>query len=125
MLLDLFGRQGWAERWDRLYKALLSELGRVSLYPLLHEPWGRRLPLAEAANSPDQSKDANTLHTQLLHRHLPLLAEAGYVRWEKEPFVPQFEELACIINLMSDSLDELLMPLTTNCKIFQKRVQSD
>lgn len=129
MSLDPSEEQDWAERWNRLYEALSAEPRRMIIYSLLDEPQERRLPLPDAAESPNQPRDTKTLSIQLRHHHLPLLAEAGYVRWEHEPFVvqrgPQFEEPACIIGLVTDSIDELPASLIRNCKIFQDWVEND
>ncbi|WP_135535213.1 hypothetical protein [Halostella pelagica] len=129
MTLDPSEEQDWAERWDQLYEALSAEPRRMIISSLLDEPQERRLPLPDVAESPNQPKDAEILSIQLRHHHLPLLAEAGYVRWEDEPFVvqrgPRFEEPAFIIELVTDSIDELPASLIRNCKIFQDRVKND
>jgi hypothetical protein len=129
MSLDPSEEQNWAGRWDLLYEALSAEPRRMIISSLLDEPPERRVPLPDAAESPNQQKDAETLSIQLRHRHLPLLADAGYVRWEQEPFVvqrgPRFEEPACIIRLVTDSIDELPTSLIDNCKIFQEWVKHD
>ena len=129
MSLDPSEEEDWADRWDRLYEALSAEPRRMIISSLLDVPEERRLPLPAAAESPNQPTDAETLCVQLRHHHLPLLAEAGYVRWEREPFVvqrgPRFEEPAVFIELVTDSIDELPTPLIDNCKIFQNRVKND
>jgi hypothetical protein len=120
--------QDWAERWDRLYEALGAEPRRMIIASLLDEPEGRRLPLPDAAESPNQPVDSETLSIKLRHHHLPLLAEAGYVRWEDEPFVvqrgPRFNEPAFIIKMVTESVDELPIPLIKNCKIFREQVKN-
>lgn len=129
MSLDPSEDTDWAERWDQLYEALSAEPRRMIISSLLDEPEERRLPLPAAAESPNQPRDAETLCIQLRHHHLPLLADAGYVRWEPDPFVvqrgPRFEEPACIIGLVTDSIDELPRSLINNCKIFQDWVKND
>jgi hypothetical protein len=129
MSLDPSGNQDWAERWDQLYEALSAEPRRMIISSLLEEPQERRLPLPAAAESPNQPMDAETLSIQLRHYHLPLLAEARYVRWEQEPFVvqrgPRFEEPAYIIEMVTASIGELPAALINNCKIFQDRAKND
>jgi len=119
----------WAARWDRLYEALSAEPRRMIIASLLDEPQGRRLPLPEAAESPNKPQDDETLRIELCHNHLPLLAEAGYVRWEQDPFVvqrgPRFEEPESIIEVLTDSLDALPPSLINNCKIFREQVNDD
>lgn len=118
----------WAERWDRLYEALGAEPRRMIIASLLDEPEERRLLLPDAAESPNQPVDPDTLSSKLRHHHLPLLAEAGYVCWENEPFVvqrgPRFNEPAFIINMVTESIDELPISLINNCKIFKERVEN-
>lgn len=118
--------QDWAERWDQLYEALSAEPRRMIISSLLDEPEERRLPLPDAAESPNQSEDTETLRVQLHHHHLPLLAEAGYICWEKEPFVvqrgPRFNELGYILELVADSIDEIPPPLIDNCKMLQEQM---
>ncbi|AGN01798.1 hypothetical protein L593_09265 [Salinarchaeum sp. Harcht-Bsk1] len=95
---------------------------------LLEEPKERRLPLPDAAESPNQPMDSETLRIKLRHHHLPLLARAGYVQWEEDPFVvqrgPRFEEPATIIRMVTESVDDLPRPLIDNCKIFQEWVEN-
>jgi DNA-binding transcriptional ArsR family regulator len=128
MSFDPSDNNDWAVRWDQLYKALSAEPRRMIISSLLDEPEERRLPLPDAAESPNRPMDAETLCTQLRHHHLPLLADAGYVRWEPEPFVvqrgPRFEEPACIIELVTDTIEELPTALINNCKIFQNRMEN-
>jgi len=120
--------QEWAERWDQLYDALAAEPRRMIISSLLDEPRERRLPLPDAAESPNQPMDSESLSIKLRHHHLPLLAEAGYVQWEDEPFVvqrgPRFKEPAIIIEMVTESVDELPTPLINNCRIFQERVEN-
>jgi len=129
MSLDPSGQPDWAERWDQLYKALSAEPRRMIIDSLLDEPRERRLPLPDAAESPNQPNDPETLSVQLRHHHLPPLAEAGYVRWEAEPFVvqrgPRFAEPACIMEMVTESVDELPRSLINNCKMFRSRVDTD
>ena len=128
MALSPSADQEWAERWDQLYEALSAEPRRMIIAALLDEPEERRLPLPDAAESPNQPIDSETLSIKLRHHHLPLLAEAGYVRWTDEPFVvqrgPQFEEPAHILEMVSESIGELPSPLIDNCKIFKERMEN-
>lgn len=114
----------WAERWNQLFQALSYEPRREIINSLLDEPPERRLPLPEAAASPNQSMDSETLAIQLRHRHLPKLADAGYIRWENEPFCvqrgPHFAEPAFIIEGVFKSMDEIPESLIDNCKIIQE-----
>lgn len=128
MTLSSSGNKNWSERWDQLYEALAAEPRRMIISSLLDEPRERRLPLPDAAESPNQPMDSERLSIKLRHHHLPLLAEAGYVQWEDEPFVvqrgPRFEEPALMIKMVSESIDELPAALINDCKIFQEQVEN-
>lgn len=128
MTLNSSGNKNWSERWDQLYEALGAEPRRMIISSLLDEPRERRLPLPDAAESPNQPMDSETLSIKLRHHHLPLLAEAGYVHWEGEPFVvqrgPRFEEPALMIEMVTESIDELPTPLVNNCKIFKEKMEN-
>lgn len=128
MVINTPGNQEWADRWNQLYEALGAESRRMIISSLLDEPKERRLPLPDAAESPNQPMDSETLSIKLRHHHLPLLAEPGYVHWEEEPFVvqrgPRFEEPAHIIEMVIESVDELPAPLINNCKIFQEWMEN-
>lgn len=122
----LSGDPEWAERWNELFEALSAEPRREIIISLLEEPRERRLPLPEAAESPNQSMDSETLAVHLRHQHLPKLAEAGYVRWESDPLRvqrgPNFDEPAFIVENVLDSMDEIPESLIDNCKIIQEAI---
>jgi hypothetical protein len=116
----------WGERWDEMYEALAAEPRRRLLFQLLDEPLDGKLPLPDAAESPNQSIDSETLSTDLRHHHLPKLADAGYVRWESEPFCvqrgPHYEEPEFVLEKVLGSPDEIPQSLINNCKILQERI---
>lgn len=121
--MDPSVERDWAGQWNQVFDVLSAEPRREIIRSLLKEPQERRLSLPEAAASPNQSMDSETLAIQLRHHHLPKLADAGYVRWESDPFCvqrgPNFEEPAFIIQRVVDSVDEIPDSLINNCKIFQ------
>lgn len=114
----------WAERWNHVFTVLAVEPRREIIRSLLDEPRERRLPLPEAAESPNQSMGSETFTLQLRHHHLPKLTDAGYIRWESDPFCvqrgPNFEEPAFFIEAVLESKDEIPTSLINNCKILQK-----
>ena len=114
------GEPNWAERWDQLYDALAAGPRRVIISSLGDEPEERRLPLPEAAMSPNQTIDAETLAVELHHHHLPKLANAGYVCWESDPFCvqrgPRFQEVWFVVETLFESVDEMPDSLINNCK---------
>lgn len=124
MSVDPTGGPDWSESWNRLFVALSVEPRREIIRSLLNEPIERRLPLPEAAASPNQSMDSETLARQLRHHHLPKLAELGYIRWSSDPFCvqrgPNFEQPAFIIQQITGSVDEIPDSLISNCRILQE-----
>ncbi|WP_435062449.1 DUF7344 domain-containing protein [Halobaculum sp. EA56] len=121
MSLDPEGGIEWAERWDRMFHALSAEPRRAIVISLSEAPAERRLPLPDAAETPNQAMDSETLSNQLRHHHLPLLADAGYVRWSSEPFCvqrgPAFDEAAFITEKVLESVEEIPQSLLDNCRV--------
>jgi hypothetical protein len=112
------------DRWDQLYHALSSLERRMVLYSLKGAPRERRLPLPEAAMGPQTAMDAKDVSIHLIHTHLPMLADAGYVRWEREPFCvqrgPYFEEVELVFELVFDSIDRFPPSLINGCEIYEE-----
>lgn len=106
------------ERWHHIYRVLSAGTRRQIVGSLLEAPPDRKLPLPEAANLPDYRLDTETLYTNLVHLHLPMMAEAGFVEWDEEPFQvargPNFEEVAAVI-LAIDDYDEFPQHLIEGC----------
>ncbi|WP_276253208.1 hypothetical protein [Halomontanus rarus] len=124
MTIDPPRELDWAERWNRVFTVLAVEPRREIIRSLLDEPRERRLPLPEAAESPNQSMESETFALQLRHHHLPTLTDAGYIRWESDPFCvqrgPNFEEPAFFIEAVLGSKDKIPTSLINNCKILQE-----
>jgi hypothetical protein len=88
-----------------------------SLAVLAH-PYRRRiLQLISEHNPRDEEEfaveddDLELLTTELYRAHLPKLAEAGYVDWDRDTKTirrgPNFEEVAPLLRLMTEHEDEL------------------
>ena len=79
--------------------------------------------------SHDNSVDAATVTTQLLHHHLPKLAAAGYVRWTRDPFCvergPHFEEPALVVSQMTDNSIEYPQRLRDECVVIGEVTSND
>jgi hypothetical protein len=99
------------------------------IFSLLDEPNERRLPLPDAAESPNQSVDSETLAIQLRHHHLPKLAEPGYVRWEDVPFYvqpgPNFDEPTLVVGKIAESADDIPESLVNNCRFLRELDDDD
>lgn len=76
-----------------------------------------RLVTRGAAWHTDSNSDAvddatlTEMRTTLYHRHLPKLAEAGYIEWNRDTDTirrgPNFDEIGPVLRLMADHEDEL------------------
>lgn len=109
-----------------MFDVLSAEPRREIIRSLLDESQHCRLPLPEAAGSPNQSIDSETLVIELRHQHLPKLADLGYIRWENDAFRvqqgPNFEEPAFIMRMLINSADQIPESLIADCKILQEMV---
>jgi len=112
------------DRWDQLHEVLASQERRMVIYSLMDAPRERRIPLPEAAMTPESSWDPKRTSLRLQHNHLPKMADAGYVRWERNPFCvqrgPHFEEVEILFNLIHDSIDQFPRSLITGCEIYEE-----
>ncbi|MEF8777928.1 MAG: hypothetical protein V5A36_03355, partial [Natronomonas sp.] len=69
------------KRWHRIFQTLSAGTRRQIIGSLLEAPSDRELSLPEAANMPDYRLDSELLQFNLVHNHLPLMAEAGFIEW--------------------------------------------
>ncbi|MFP8952255.1 hypothetical protein ACLI4Z_04660 [Natrialbaceae archaeon A-arb3/5] len=107
---------------------LSAEPRREIIISLLEVPREQWLSLPEAAVSPNQSMDPETLALELRHHHLPVLTEAEYVRWKREPFCvqrgPHFAEPAFLVDTVFESMDEIPDSLTITVRSYEKSSQT-
>lgn len=112
------------DRWDLLHEVLASQERRMILYSLKDAPAERRIPLPAAAMTPESSWDPERATLRLKHNHLPKLTDAGYVRWESDPFSvqqgPHFEEVEVMFDLIHDSINRFPESLITGCEIYEE-----
>lgn len=129
MSFDSPNEQKWAERWDQLFDVLSAGPRREIIISLRDAPLDQRVLLPDAAESPNQSMDSETLAVKLRHHHLPKLADAGYVRWESEPFCvqrgPNFAEAEFIVEKVFESIEEIPDSLLTNCRVLGELAADD
>ncbi|MCU4753033.1 hypothetical protein OB919_13790 [Halobacteria archaeon AArc-curdl1] len=125
MGIDIPRREQCAiDRWNKLYEVLASQERRMIIYSLRNAPEERRISLPEAAMTPESSWDPETMTTQLQHNHLPQLANAGYIRWERDPFCvqrgPHFAEVEVLFNLIHASIDQFPESLINGCEVYEE-----
>ncbi|EMA37325.1 DUF7344 domain-containing protein [Halobiforma nitratireducens] len=97
------------ERWNQVFEALAARPRRRLILTLQEKPADSQVPLPDAAvpSAADRepSSDRDSLVLALKHRHLPLLADWGFVDWTTEPFSvqrgPRFDEVLVVL----ESLD--------------------
>ncbi|RQG99745.1 hypothetical protein [Natrarchaeobius oligotrophus] len=99
------------ERWDEIFEALSAEPRRQLIATLSNAPAGRRVLLPDAATSSIESVDRDELRLQLMHRHLPVLSEFGFVDWTTDPFCAQrgmrFGEVATVFDALCSHADDV------------------
>lgn len=107
------------ERWDAVFRALAAEPRRQLVASLGDAGEDEEIELPDAAQSPAVPVNADRLHSDLSHRHLPLLAAEGYVEWTREPFVawqgPEFGDIGAVLGLLQDRAPDLPDGLVEGC----------
>ncbi|WP_277543159.1 transcriptional regulator [Haloarcula laminariae] len=95
----------------------------TSAFRALESPYRRQLLVALSEENPQDDEDCDpldiiapdeepdVLETELVHHHLPMLEEAGYIEWEQESHTirrgPNWGEIGPLIELMNNHRDEL------------------
>ena len=76
------GEDGHAELYNTLYRSLQRPVRRRLLFNLLeHNP---KDALLVPENVHVGETELDRLNLELIHHHLPLLEEAGLIRWDRE-----------------------------------------
>ena len=102
-------------------KHMRRELDRM--FDVLGDPYRRRILLLVSDANPrdedefspeeiaDEYDEVEFKPTDLIHRHLPKLADAGYITWDRETETirrgPRFDEIEPLLKLIQDHQDEL------------------
>ncbi|AHF99167.1 hypothetical protein HALLA_10215 [Halostagnicola larsenii XH-48] len=101
---------GIVEQWDRIFGALSAEPRRRLLVSLLDARPEEYVNLPEAALLKEIDRDERKLRSQLVHCHLPLLADYDFVRWRTNPFQvrrgPKFEAIEAVLTTLLDRAEE-------------------
>lgn len=111
--------------WDQLFAALSAEPRRQIIVSLLEAPPDRQLSLPEAANPPYALMDPEQLYVELVHSHLPVLADGDYVEWDSEPLRvergPNFEEAAVVFQALHDTASDIPDRLVHGCQRLEEK----
>ncbi|WP_348613596.1 DUF7344 domain-containing protein [Halobaculum rarum] len=94
-----------------------------NLFEILANPYRRQLLVALLDHNPQDDRDLDplgvasdevdpeVLEIELVHTHLPKLADLGYVSWNRDTNEiskgPNWEEIAPLLQLIHDHQDEL------------------
>lgn len=96
---------------DKIFRLLSDKDRRRLLVALLdHHPHSDdRIVIPEDIQRGDP-KDRRR-HVRMVHNHLPMLADAEVIRWDRETNEihqgPRFEELRPVLELLTDHADDL------------------
>lgn len=107
------------DRWDQMMYLLSAQPRRQIISSLMDAREGATLPLPDAAITPDIPVDPEPYAVTLRNRHLPLLADASFVRWTADPFQvqrgPRFDEPAAVLEVLLSAEARLPAPLASSC----------
>lgn len=115
------------ENWNTVFKSLLAEPRRQLIVSLLDAEPDKSVPLPESAIMPNVPPDPEVLRQDLSHVHLPMLADMGFITWEKEPFVasrgPRFEEVAIVFEALHAEESRIPDSLVIGCQRLEEEEQ--
>ncbi|WP_254768263.1 hypothetical protein [Salinilacihabitans rarus] len=115
------------DKWDDVFAAVMAEPRRQIIVSLLDTPPDHSTPLPESAMNPNVPVDPETLRRELLHQHLPMLADRDFIDWEADPFVvsrgPRFEEVGIVFEALHAQADEIPDSLVVGCQRLEEERQ--
>lgn len=108
------------ERWDDLFRALASQERRQLLGTLTTYSPHVWVNLPEGARSPYNEHTRSDLRVALVHQHLPLLEQLGYVQWRSSPLQarrgPNFGEVEAVIDSIGKDIEGYPDELVEDCE---------
>ena len=117
------------DRWDTVFTALAAEPRRQLVVSLLDGPAGEPVSLPEGARNQNLSIVPERFRLRLIHEHLPMLANHGFVDWEDDPLVasrgPRFDEVAIVLDSLQDTAGEIPDSLVVGCRRLEQERQTD
>lgn len=115
------------EAWNDIFGSLTTEPCRQLVVSLLDVPADQSVPLPESAVNPNVPQHPEVLQQKLYHRHLPKLAEKGFIEWEREPFQasrgPKFEQVAIVFKALHSSALDLPDSVVIGCQRLEEERQ--
>jgi len=116
------------EGWNAVFEALSAEPRRQLVVSLLDAPAGETVSLPESARNPNIPVTLEEFRLQLIHRHLPKLAEQGFVEWEEDPLVasrgPRFDEVAAVLKAIQENSRDVPDSLVVGCQRLEQERQA-
>jgi hypothetical protein len=114
-----------SERWDRVFRVLSQEPRRELVLSLADRSESEWVALPDAALSRHYPESREKLRITLRHKHLPALADNGYVVWRESPLEarrgPNFDELEAVLGVITASVESLPDRLVTGCRRLERR----
>ncbi|ADD04934.1 HTH domain protein [Natrialba magadii ATCC 43099] len=108
------------KRWDQVFTAVAAEPRRQVIIALLDQGPDQSVALPAAAINPNVPVDPTTLRQQLVHKHLPLLADLGFVEWESDPLRAvrgdRFDEVAVVFTTLHEAASDVPDSLVVGCQ---------
>jgi hypothetical protein len=116
------------DRWDTVFTALAAEPRRQLVVSLLDAPSGKPVSLPGGARNPNLPTVPERFRLRLIHEHLPMLAENGFVDWEDDPLVasrgPRFDEIAIVMDSLQGAAGEIPDSLVIGCQRLEQERQT-
>jgi hypothetical protein len=116
-----------SRNWNAVFRVLSQEPRRQLIVSLLDVEPGEAVQLPEGAVMPNVPPDPQQLRVELQHRHLPMLADHGFVTWESGPLRasrgPRFEEVAVVFEALHAEATTLPETLVTGCRRLEEERQ--
>lgn len=107
------------ERWDQFMYLLSAQPRRQIIVSLMDKSDNQALSLPEAAITPEISVETESFKVKLRQIHVPMLADADYVHWSKNPFQirrgTRFDEPASVMEVLLSAGHRLSPSLVSGC----------
>ncbi|MGM0371170.1 MAG: DUF7344 domain-containing protein [Halobacteriota archaeon] len=103
--------QAQTDKNDLVFETLCDRYRRHILCLLAESDSGPGKERYDLDRRLDIDADSETIRTALHHTHLPRLADAGYIEWDRKSSSiargPQFDEIKPVVTLLDEHRDRL------------------